>query len=123
MKLIAAACAAKIDRKKRIKLFSLRSAVEKGKESKHGSKCAALGYDFLPAAFTSFGGWGEAIMKVLQKVAVPREEEAGEEERRQRLADPAVEAGPPRARLGLHCQGQLQHAEGQPDAPGGVDAG
>jgi len=42
-------------------------ALEKGKESKHGSKCAALGYDFLPAAFTSFGGWGEAIMKVLQK--------------------------------------------------------
>ena len=35
--------------------------------NKHGSKCAALGYDFLPAAFTSFGGWGEAIMKVLQK--------------------------------------------------------
>ena len=42
-------------------------ALEKGKEGKHGSKCAALGYDFLPAAFTSFGGWGEAVMKVLQK--------------------------------------------------------
>ena len=27
-------------------------ALEKGKEGKHGSKCAALGYDFLPAAFT-----------------------------------------------------------------------
>ena len=38
---------------------------EQGKEDKHGSKCAALG--FLPATFTSFGGWGEAIMKVLQK--------------------------------------------------------
>ena len=39
----------------------------KGKQGKHEAKCKALGYDFLPAAFTSFGGWGEAIMKVLTK--------------------------------------------------------
>ena len=26
-----------------------------------------LGYDFLPAAFTSFGGWGEILMEMLQK--------------------------------------------------------
>ena len=39
----------------------------KGKQDKHEAKCKALGYDFLPAAFTSFGGWGEAIMKVLTK--------------------------------------------------------
>ena len=31
-------------------------ALEKTKERHHASKCKALNYDFVPAAFTSFGG-------------------------------------------------------------------
>ena len=42
-------------------------ALEKTKKNHHGSSCGLLGYDFLPAAFTSFGGWGETIMEMLQK--------------------------------------------------------
>ena len=48
-------------------LDSVTKELAKDKRDKHEAKCVALDYDFLPAAFTSFGGWGEAIMKVLTK--------------------------------------------------------
>ena len=49
--------------------------LEKLKFDKHGAKCAALGYDFMTAAFTSFGGWGKTIMAVLTKEYHKRKKE------------------------------------------------
>ena len=41
-------------------------ALEKSEERHHASTCKALNYDFVPAAFTSFGGWGVTLLAMLQ---------------------------------------------------------
>ena len=61
-------------------------------------------------------------MEIDAAEGVPRQEEGGEEERRQRLGVAALKAGPTRTRLDSHRQGQLQHAAEQPHPPHGLSA-
>ena len=41
----------------------------------HAIKCGALNYDFVPAAFTSFGGWGVTLLAMLQAEYHAKKEE------------------------------------------------
>ena len=42
-------------------------ALEQGKRAKHGDACARANLDLLPAALTSYGGWGSAIIAVVHR--------------------------------------------------------
>ena len=42
-------------------------ALERGKRAKHGDACARANLDLLPAALTSYGGWGSAIIAVVHR--------------------------------------------------------
>ena len=45
----------------------LTKELEKGKTNKHGAAAAALGMQLVPAAFTTYGGWGGVMLKKLKK--------------------------------------------------------
>ena len=45
----------------------LTKELEKGKTNKHGAAAAALGMQLVPAAFTTYGGWGDVMLKKLKK--------------------------------------------------------
>ena len=46
-----------------IDMHQTTKALEKTKKNHHGRNCGLLGYDFLPAAFTSCGWWGEILVE------------------------------------------------------------
>ena len=54
--------------------------LEHGKNSKHAAACDAVGLRFVPAAFTTLGGWGKAARKMLHTLCAKKkkaEKQAG----------------------------------------------